>query len=383
MGINSSNIRSFIQYLYQNRLQQAATEEILDSWTGLSDEEVRLHLQQLFDSWQYTEAQKLQEIDGFLRQQAPPTSPVAPIETPQTQTINPGPEPQNNYQTVQEKKRGNLQWLLWLLVPILLAGGYVLYKFQQFQNMKYVYVTTDNVAIRDYQGNSIGRMDIYPKNNSVSYARAADNDQYEITINDKKYAYRRILTDSTTFRDFLFNNEKAFGFVNENYLIDDKNDFILYRDVFKEINNVPNENADLTSAFRKVIIGSIKQTPQLKGLFIVNTCSNTKKEFSSIIKHKLADDEYGVVTQLSDGNYYIFYGNPKNNTFATPTFLQLEDALSNSFTDIKNYDYLFKMTNGYFYVFNCDGTATDYYAVFDGKGKIAYLKPSNTQNDYQ
>lgn len=375
MNINSSNIIDFIKYLYQKRLNQEASTEVLDSWSGLNDAEVQQYLAELFKTWNYSDAEAEAEIRQFLagRNTAVPVQ-TAPVQQPAAQAA-PAGNPNRPYTPASAPaKKSSKTWLLLLIIPLLGIGAFLLYKFKQFKSLSYLYVTTDNVTIRDIEGNQLGRMDIYPTANSVSYLRTTDKKAYNIKVGDKMYACRKVVFDSTSFKDYLFNNPKAFGYVNENYVIDDKDNFLVYRNVFREINNAKNESTGLTSPFRKVIVGSIKQAPALQKLYIVNTCSNSNKTYTSLIKQTLKNNIYGVVAQLSDGGYYIFYGNPETDSYEPPRPLKYKTAYTEAYTDLKNDNTLFKFANDTYFLFNCDGSAKEYYTKFDNAGKIEYAK---------
>jgi len=372
MQINSSNINAFIKYLYQRRLSQEASEEVLQSWAGLNDAEIQQYLKEMFLSWNYTGEDIHREIQEFYAQQG--AQPVAAKVQPAQDTPQQRQAPASRPAPVYAKPKRSKSWIALLFLPILAIVVYVLYQYKQFKSLHYVYVTTDNVTIRDIEGKAIGRMDIYPTANSVSYLRTTDAKLYQVKVNDKMYASRRVVFDSTSFSDYVLSKPEAFGYVNENYVIEDKDNFLVYRNVFREINNVKNESTTLTSPFRKVIVGSIKQQPALQKLYIVNTCSNGNKAYSSMIKQTLKDNVYGVVAQLSDGGYYVFYGNPETNSYEAPKPLKYKTAYTESYTDLKNDNTLFKLVNGTYFLFNCDGSAKEYYTKFDNSGRIEYLK---------
>ncbi|MNL47226.1 hypothetical protein D3C87_1700000 [compost metagenome] len=93
-----------------------------------------------------------------------------------------------------------------------------------------------------------------------------------------------------------------------------------------------------------------------------------------MIKQILKDNIYGVVAQLSDGGYYVFYGNPETDNYEAPKPLKYKTAYTESFTDLKNDNTLFKLVNGTYFLFNCDGSPKEYYTKFDNSGRIEYLK---------
>lgn len=382
MEVNGRNITGIIKYLYEKRLNQAASEEVLQSWSNLTDPEARMHLNQLFQTWGYTQ----QQIDDELKQYFSGT-PGSNVSNPTVPPAGNTPPPQQQapayttqqtppVQPVTPKKSRSKSWTWVLLLPILAVGGYVLYKFQQFKNLHYLYVTTDNVSIRDHEGNNIGRMDIFAANNSVSFLRTTDINTYPIKVGDNVYQCRRVLFDSTAFTDYLFNKPAAFGYVNENYVIDDKDNFIVYRNVFQVINGIKNENASLTSPFRKTIVGSIRQNPAMKELYIMNACNNGDKTYDALITNKNKDEVHQVVALMSDGKYYIFSGNPTKQEYEAPKPFQYKIPGSDQLSPYQNDNFLFRYVNKTYFIFDCNGTPRDYYTVMDDKGLIEYAKYS-------
>lgn len=383
MEVNGKNITGIIKYLYEKRLNQTASEEVLQSWSNLTDPEARMHLNQLFQTWGYNQDQVEEELQRYFSGISPaandvPHAPVspAPAATPvQAANYTAAPTPPVQQPAAQKKSRSSA-WIWIMLLPVLAAGGYVVYKFQQFKNLHYLYVTTDNVSIRDHEGNNIGRMDIFASNNSVSFLRTTDINTYPIKVGDNIYQCRRVLFDSTSFTSFLLNKKEAFGYVNENYVIEDKDNFIVYRNVFQVINSVKNENAQLTSPFRKIIVGSIRQNPAMKELYIVNACNNTDKNYSALITLKNKGDIHQVVALLSDGKYYIFSGNPVKQEYEAPKPFQYKVPGVEELLPYQNDNVLFKYVNKTYFIFECNGTAKDYYTVLDDKGLIDYAKYS-------
>ncbi|MBL7703959.1 MAG: hypothetical protein JNM21_00300 [Taibaiella sp.] len=383
MEVNGKNITGIIKYLYEKRLNQAASEEVLQSWSNLTDPEARMHLNQLFQTWGYTQEQVDAELQQYFSDSATPdlNSTIAPLTgntPPPQQQAAPYTTQQQSppRQPLPQKKARSSGWLWIILLPLLAAGAYVIYKFQQFKNLHYLYVTTDNVSIRDHEGNNIGRMDIFASGNSVSFLRTTDINTYPIKVGNNIYQCRRVIFDSTAFTDFLFNKPEAFGYINENYVIDDKDNFIVYRNVFQVINGVKNENASLTSPFRKTIVGSIRQNPAMKDLYIMNACNNGDKTYSALITIKNKEDIHQVVALLSDGKYYIFSGNPTKQEYEAPQPFQYKVPGIEQLNPYQNDNLLFRYVNKTYFIFDCNGTARDYYTVLDNKGLIDYAKYS-------
>lgn len=383
MKITGKNITAIIEYLYVRRLDQKPDAEVLQSWSDLSDEEARLHLEQLFRSWNYTEQQVADELAEFEALQRPsaPASNIGtlPNDRPPARTGEPGGPNYNGPRmegVPRRERKSNRTWVWLIILPLVALGAYTIYKFQAFKSMKYLYVTTDNVTIRDHEGKSIGRMDIFASSNSVSFLRTTDANSYPVTVGDNVYQCRRVIFDSTSFFDFLVNKAEAFGYVNENYVIEDKENFIIYRNVFKAINNVKNENAALTAPFRKVIVGSLRRAPAMEQLFIQNTCGNKEKSLSALVKHKTSKGVYQVIALLSDGNYYIFAGDPELQRYDPPRPLEYQNTIDNSMRPFAHENILFKYVNKTYFLYNCDGTARDYYTTFDADGLIDHAKYS-------
>ncbi len=386
MDITGKNITAIIEFLYEKRLNQKASAEVLQSWSNLSDDEAKLHLTQLFQSWGFSADQIIDELNDFAahqnaqQQSIPSAASYAASNERQTPAQN--YPPANNNATnkgaayISSTPKKSKAWIWILLLPLLAIGGYALIKFQSFKNLKYLYVTTDNVSIRNHEGKNIGRMDIFADNNSVSFLRTTDANSYPITVDNNVYQCRRVVFDSTTFLSYLLNKPEAFGYVNENYVIDDKENFIIYRNVFKAINNVKNENTSLTSPFRKVIVGSLRQNPSLENLFIQNTCGNRDKNLSALIKHKTPKGIHQVVALMSDGNYYVFSGNPQTQEYTAPRPFEYQNALDNSMRPFANENILFKYINKSYFLYSCDGSSRDYYTTFDENGMINYAKYS-------
>lgn len=136
--INSNNITQYIEFLFQQKNGVSAPQEVLASWSNLSNEEVSIHLQTLYQHWNLPIAE-IQILEQKFEQLTAPKP--APIFTP------PPAQPLNNYvppvqpqyqpqpdpvaptyptQPPAPQKKGNtgLIVIIICLVAILLAGGY-------------------------------------------------------------------------------------------------------------------------------------------------------------------------------------------------------------------------------------------------------------------
>lgn len=135
--ISRTNIVAYINFLYQKKFGQEAPPDLLDSWNGLSDSEVNIHLNGLYKHWNLDAISSKnfeQEFLGQTRSHAPimPTPPPAPkIEYPTHSTpmekqnfSNVPPEPFNAQ--MGTKKSGSGGWIA-AIIGLLLIGGLAYY----------------------------------------------------------------------------------------------------------------------------------------------------------------------------------------------------------------------------------------------------------------
>lgn len=406
MLINKTNIIPFISHLYWERKKEAPPEELLESWRHLNDAEIQEHLHTLFESWGYTPAAADREIALFLARQRPanpaadnlsaPTTPgpVAapgtpppyqppvfatpdPLPPPPVPNYTPPAQPQyrppQNYPPPARRKSRRGAWsLLLLLIVALGIGVYALFEYTRYTSLKRVYTITDNVAIRDEAGDVVGRMDVYgnPAKNSFSSLRALDRKEHPLMVGGKEYNYRKVLADSATFKDFLFRKGEHTYYVSANYMTDNKDDYQLYREVFKAINNNDRESARLTSDYRQVIIGSLRAGGDTK-LYVTNTCNNQNKDLTSVWKAAAPGGKVKLVAaKMSDGQYYLFAGNPQSNVFEAPQPLYFKAPNLSELQPLTNRDLLFKQSGSNVYLYQCNGKSTDFFATQDSEGKI-------------
>jgi len=388
MKINSGNITDFISYLFWKRKHEAPSNELLNSWRGLSDTDIKEHLEILFQNWGYDDEAREKGIEDFLKSQKRPdndfilekeirkTTTVPIFDIPQHSQYQ-SDDYQEEHEYLESKKKYTVIIISSILVVLLAVSGYFLYQFVHFKNLNYVYVLTDNVAVRDKNGKLIARMDVYgnPANNSFSFLRALDNKDYEIEVDGQKYDYRKVLLDSVNFVDFLFHKSDKTSFVNTNYVTNNKNDFQKYREVFKNINNNQKESNKLTSPYRKVIIGSLSQNTRFKDLYLENTCNSNDKTLSSIIQYQIPNSSVMVVVaKLSDGQYYLLSGNNESQVYEEPRPIYFKTPFVSEMKLLKDQDFIFKQTNNSYFLYKCNGSDTEYYAVLDGTGKVKYFK---------
>lgn len=400
MKINKSNIVPFISHLYWERKKEAPPEELLESWHHLNNEEIQEHLQVLFESWGYAPAAADREIALFLARQRPPfaaqttatgapepdpakpPTPPAPPQQPAPATPRPLPPPAPVYHPppnypppgyqVRKKSRRGAWSLLLLLIIALAVGVYALYEYTRYTSLRRVYTITDNVAIRDATGDVVGRMDVYgnPAKNSYSSLRALDAKEHPLMVGGKEYNYRRVLADSATFKDFLFRKSENTYYVSAGYLTENREDYQLYREVFKAINNNARESSKLTAAYRQVIIGSLRAGNNTT-LYVSNTCNNPRNDLTAVWKSQAPGEKVKLVAaKMSDGQYYLFAGNTETNVYEPPQPLYFKTPNLSELQPLANRDLLFRQTGNNVYLYMCDGKSTDFFATPDAEGKI-------------
>ena len=384
MPIGKHNIAAFIKHLYQTRHHTLPGDDILKSWSALSDAEIQQHLAEMTANWGWTSDRLQSEVNQFLK----------PVPAPNKVTVAPPivPDVPPVQQVERIKTSSRSKGKVWLIVLLVILGGGGLYGFityHKFNNLPRLYSTTDNITIRNSKGVSVGRMDVFEKSNSILSLRVVDDKVYNIAAeNDTKISEcRKLLLDDATFSDYLFGNEKKTVYVNKSFLTTNKDYGRLQKNVFAELYRYPNELAQIRSDMRKVIIGSLEMNPGLSSLFVRNSCGNSSGSFTSIIKHKLKDGEtISIICKLSDNKYYKFTGNPDKDSYMPPQVMQFKNPTDGGMTDMQGADLLFKLNNGQYQVFTCGKEYTGAYSEFDDRGDITYFSviiPTQNGHSYR
>jgi hypothetical protein len=368
--INQNNIKDFISYLFQKKNRHDAPIEVLQSWNDIPEAEIMTHLKTMTQQWGWDDVKLNNEILAFIQ-----------YKTSVSQKSNTTFIPKNNSYTnqsiISKSKQRNNKWIYFVLIPILIGIGYISFQYYNFINLYRLYTITDNVAMRDENGNTVGRMDVLTNiKTSLSSLRAMDNTVYNIQVgnDDKISESRKLLLDDATFKDYLTKNKEKIVYVNKNYLTENENYNNIQKSVFADINHNALELKNITSNMRKVIIGSLSQNTNLQGLKIANTCNNKSSEYTSILKHTLNDDKtIVIICKMSDNNYYKFKGIPDENTYFVPEKVLFKMPHDSTLTELSNTNFLFKKINGRYFVYDCNKTNFDVYSTFDNKGDITYF----------
>lgn len=381
MSINSNNIGDFIAYLYRKRKGTDPPAQLIEGWKALSNEAIGEELSGLFHSWGLTDEDKRTEINTYFKEtlfqqpQSRPATKVIPVAAPDP--LPPAALP---------KRRSRRP--LFLLILLLVLGGYTGYRYLAYSAMSYIYTITDNVLVRDEHKKAVARMDLYEVKGSIpsfQKLKAVDKEIYYRAIDDSdnKYPCRKVLLKELSFPAYLFGARGEVGYVNTNYVVDNVREFNLYQTAFKEVKNNRAENADLKAIYRKIIIGSMSMDGDTEDKYIALHTSRLPKAAIdatySIIKQPIRENvKYVIIAGLSDGYYYSFEGDIKNSEFNAPVKVMLTNA--DKETQALKGAYRFMNKDGKIMLYDCmTNTLTRYEAERDESGKITgfvYNAPS-------
>lgn len=363
--------------------------QLLEGWKALSNEEIGAQLDGLFTSWGLSEADKKNEINAFFKETLF-TPKVKPPETAPVPVLPPPPPPVRPQSAVipvrgtTRKKRS-----LWVAAAILaLLALYTGYQYMNFARASYIYTITDNVSVRNEAKEIVARLDLFEvKSNIPSYQKmkAVDDRIYYRGIDntDKTYPCRKVLLDESSFLSYLFGRPNLFGYVNTNYVVDNVKEFNLYQTAFKEVKTNKSENADLKALYRKIIIGSMGLDPAMENKYITIHAGGIPRSVQdatfAVIKQPVVENvKYVIIAGLSDGFYYSFEGDIKNNNFNAPQKIMVVNAEGQTLALSGNYRFMNK--DNKIILYDCiTNTPTNYEAKKDANGKItafAYKEPS-------
>ncbi len=383
MSINKNNIAAFITYLYKTRKNEQPPTELLSRWQSLSDDEITTQLSGLFQSWGMSEAEKNEQINLFYQQSlyTPAPEAVAPRPIPPPP---PKPQPQrvaqpgrNSIIPTQNKRKSN--WpVVAIVAVVVLAGLFLGYKFLQYKSLDYIYTITDNVSVRNENKEMVATMDLFEvKKELPSYQKlkAFDSKIYYRSIDesDKKFPFRKVMLGDAGFWAFLTNDSKIAGYVNTNYVVDNQNEFNLYQNAFKEVKTSKVENANLKAIYRKIIIGSMGMDASFSDKFIVTNTNNLSRSVIdktyAIMKQTIVDNvKYIIIAGLSDGNYYRFEGDIKENTFEAPEKVEVRNGIDNPMPLTGSYRFFNK--GKLVYLYDCKANVPlNFEAIRDDKGR--------------
>lgn len=389
MSIVQNNIADFITFLFKKRKNQVPPAQLLEGWKALSNEEIAVQLDGLFASWGLGETEKKQEINAFFKEtlftpkvNTPAPPPVLPPPPPPVQTRQQVALPQSRGSS--KKKRS-----LWIASGIfVLLALYTGYQYMNYSRASYIYTITDNVSVRNEAKEIVARLDLFEvKSNIPSYQKmkAVDDRIYYRAIDntDKTYPCRKVLLQESSFLSYLFNRPGLFGYVNTNYVVDNVKEFNLYQTAFKEVKTNKSENADLKALYRKIIIGSMSLDGDMENKYISIHAGGIPRSVLdatfAVIKQPVVENvKYVIIAGMSDGYYYSFEGDIKNNNFSPPQKIMVINTEGQTVALSGNYRFMNK--DNKIILYDCITNApTNYEAKKDANGKITafeYKEPS-------
>ncbi len=361
--INKNTIGQYINFLHLKKNGTPASPALMQKWSALSDADIATQLQHFYTNSGYSK----EHVAIYEKQFAATLNNVnEPIKTPtQSSTIN------------KVAKKGNYGVLIKLLAAILIiAGIYVGGMYYNFKNYKYIYAITDNITVRNSDGDTVTNMSIKPISNEFASLRVVDKEQYAMVIDNtnKPKLHRKVIVQDGDFIKYLFNKKQCLGYVNINFVVDSKAELDKYLAVFKAMDG--KQTSMLELRFKKVIVNSINLYAPIKDLYVLPGCTPTnRKKFLPLIKTKLiAENDYMVVAQLSDGYYYIFSGDLSNNKYKTPRRVNLKGGSLNETELNGNKLFAYNSKDKTFSIFDCSGNALGYTAVLNADYTIDYFE---------
>ncbi len=148
--INKENIVAFISFLYEKKYNQAAPDDLLESWENIDDDETNIHLQGLYNHWGLDKTTSDNYESEFLNTKTKknfskpimpslPEEPSSSINRQQTNSSSQNsytPPTNNNAEYYAYKTNtSNKKWLFALIGILILGGaGYYIWNLSQKEN---------------------------------------------------------------------------------------------------------------------------------------------------------------------------------------------------------------------------------------------------------
>jgi Rieske Fe-S protein len=124
--INRLNIVDYINFLYKKKYKQQAPQDLLESWTGLNDNETIIHLNGLYRHWNLDNISAKKFEEEFLnlgnKNAKTPIMP-SPEIVAQQQALHLN----SSSPTTAAAKKSNSSWIVVLAIAVLAVGGYFIY----------------------------------------------------------------------------------------------------------------------------------------------------------------------------------------------------------------------------------------------------------------
>jgi hypothetical protein len=365
--INQNNISSFINYLHIIRNGSPATDELRNKWNQLSNDEIRIQLNNLFDSWQIDANTRANHISNFLQQeQSTTTAANPPQQKIAEQSTTPKIKSSRNYAPII---------FLIVLMPVL----YIAYQYFLFKNLKPIYAITNNLSVRNENNEIIGRMDLQsPEKTDVPSYSYDDIYERDIDSSGKLKKHRKVMLCEKQFMDFLLKKQECIAYVNANYITNSQDEYEKYKTVFGQLGDA--DANDLELKFRKIIVGSLQfDKGNLENKYLAPTVLNQRKDlrkkFSGFIKQEIiANNSFVVVAKMSDGYYYKFFGDLATNEYAAPQRLgYVEKPITDEESLMGDYLFRYNTKEKNFSLFDKNGQDLHCSSVHDSRNIISYF----------
>ncbi|HPI55341.1 MAG TPA: hypothetical protein PLU10_11660 [Chitinophagaceae bacterium] len=362
--INQTTIAGYIHFLFKKKHGKEAPAELVAKWQSLTDEKIQQELQGLYASWSWSLAQGLQEENKFLQS-------LRPMEV---KSEKPLPD--------TKTKKSIPKWVkaLMTLIPIFL-GLYLTYQYYGYKNADYLYALTNNIAVRDGNTNIVGRMDLYSrkvKNDSVASIeriRFCGHSTETFIIDGNEIEFNRVILDTNNFWGYLTNNPSCVGYVNASTVTEEAEEQRLHKSVFYTIKDNADELRDLKYIQRKIMVNCIREKSSLKKLQIAAPCrDNGGRRTLGILRQTLVENEkYCMIAKLSNGHYYRFLGDAKNEFYREPEIVQYKFEGDESTSELEG-DYLFRYNGKSYDIIECQTGRKLGQSVNNNEGAVDYFE---------
>ena len=209
-----------------------------------------------------------------------------------------------------QTKAGSRKWIWFILLPLLLVGTFVGYRYYAFNQLPTVYALTDNIAIRQEaysQSQEMGRMDMFG-----SYLDASGSIQQSATQFKKlgeSNDYTKVLQNASFLPFLLYQFEEAY--VHTKYLTSNHTEYLEYKRIFYSLSTDYNELDKLKFISRKLIYLCINDEEGLVNRAVQATCNQSStidNDAPLAIAQIKSKNKLIVIVQLDDGTYHTIVG---------------------------------------------------------------------------
>ncbi|RFS18147.1 hypothetical protein [Emticicia sp. C21] len=248
-------------------------------------------------------------------------------------------------------------WRIGIVVFIIFASIYTVYKFIAYQKLGFVYVLTDELLVRtssDKNAKVLGSMNLFGKAKGRDNKETLTFAELKLYSNEKQGAFYKVIMSDFPFVSYLFNLDDI-GYVYAKYVTTNKREQETYQKIFKPIKEDYYELKSLEFAYRAIIVNAITTQPALMQLVLSKPCDKPNMHVRNaplrIGQYQNRDKTvFFVLVQLSDGNYYSIEGDGFYNALPAKPIYMGEDLMSA--------EGKFQLKGDYFVWESCDKTVS-------------------------